>query len=76
LRSGALIRIKLKTEDKKYQVSDIERWFANDNQGEKHGRLRDVVQGPEGALYFLTNNRDGRGNPKRGDDKVSCVLPR
>jgi glucose/arabinose dehydrogenase len=34
------------------------------------GRLRDIVQGPDGALYILTNNTDGRGSPRSGDDKI------
>jgi aldose sugar dehydrogenase len=39
------------------------------------GRLRDVVSGPDGHLYFTTNNRDGRGNPMAGDDKVLRIVP-
>jgi aldose sugar dehydrogenase len=39
------------------------------------GRLRDVVSGPDGHLYFTTNNRDGRGNPLAGDDKVLRIVP-
>ncbi|MDM5200405.1 PQQ-dependent sugar dehydrogenase [Fictibacillus enclensis] len=35
----------------------------------KHGRLRDV-QVHNRALYFLTNNKDGRGTPKQNDDKM------
>ncbi len=34
------------------------------------GRLRDVVEGPDGALYVLTSNRDGRGRPGPSDDRV------
>lgn len=34
------------------------------------GRIRDVVAGPEGYLYFSTSNRDGRGTPQPGDDKI------
>lgn len=34
------------------------------------GRLRDVVEGSDGSLYILTNNRDGRGQPRTGDDKI------
>lgn len=37
---------------------------------ERPGRIRDVIIDPDGALYFLTNNRDGRGSPKKGDDKI------
>lgn len=32
------------------------------------GRLRDVLI--EKELYTITNNRDGRGNPRDGDDKL------
>jgi len=36
-----------------------------------YGRLRGVLADPkEGALYVSTSNRDGRGNPKQGDDKI------
>lgn len=34
------------------------------------GRLRTVVLGPDGKLYILTNNTDGRGTPKANDDKL------
>lgn len=37
------------------------------------GRLRSVTVGPDGYLYLLTNNRDGRGTPKPGDDKIIKV---
>ena len=40
-----------------------------------YGRLRDVVSGPDGYLYFLTNNRDGRGSPMSGDDKILRIVP-
>jgi len=39
------------------------------------GRLRDVVSGPDGYLYFCTNNRDGRGSPMSGDDRVLRIVP-
>lgn len=39
------------------------------------GRLREVVAGPDGMLYITTSNRDGRGLPKSGDDKVFRVNP-
>lgn len=34
------------------------------------GRLRDVVQGPDGHLYLATCNRDGRGSPAATDDRI------
>lgn len=39
------------------------------------GRLRTVVEGPDGALYALTNNTDGRGTPREGDDRVVRITP-
>jgi glucose/arabinose dehydrogenase len=36
----------------------------------EYGRLRTVRVGPDGALYVLTSNRDGRGSPEDGDDRV------
>jgi glucose/arabinose dehydrogenase len=32
------------------------------------GRLRDVVAAADGTLWILTNNTDGRGSPREGDD--------
>ena len=34
------------------------------------GRLRDATIGPDGDLYILTSNRDSRGTPQEGDDKL------
>jgi len=43
-------------------------------QGE-FGRLRDVQTGPDGFLYILTSNQDGRGSPKVNDDKILKIVP-
>lgn len=40
-------------------------WFAGD-----FGRIRDVTPGPDGTLWFVTNNTDGRGTPSEGDDRL------
>lgn len=34
------------------------------------GRIRDVAPGPEGSLWFMTNNTDGRGSAAPDDDKI------
>lgn len=39
----------------------------------EYGRLRSVIEGPDGSLYFLTNNTDGRGSPRPGDDRIISV---
>jgi glucose/arabinose dehydrogenase len=41
----------------------------------RYGRLRDVVTGPDGALYVTTCNRDGRGSPTAQDDRVLRIVP-
>jgi glucose/arabinose dehydrogenase len=41
----------------------------------RFGRLRDVAVGPDGAVYLATSNRDGRGSPSEGDDRILRVAP-
>ena len=36
----------------------------------RYGRLRTVVRAPGGGLWVATSNRDGRGSPRRGDDRI------
>ncbi|MGO3327743.1 PQQ-dependent sugar dehydrogenase [Gordonia sp. (in: high G+C Gram-positive bacteria)] len=34
------------------------------------GRLRDVAVAPNGEIWVVTNNTDGRGDPADGDDRI------
>ncbi len=64
LRGEHLLRIVFK-EDNLREVSHTERLLED-----VYGRLRDVVQGPDGYIYFCTSNRDGRGSPAAADDRI------
>lgn len=41
----------------------------------KYGRIRDVIAGPDNALYITTNNTDGRGLPGPTDDRIIRLEP-
>lgn len=38
------------------------------------GRVRDVAEGPDGSLYVITSNTDGKGFPDGTDDKLLRIL--
>lgn len=42
---------------------------------DKYGRIREIAEGPDGAIYFSTSNRDGRGRPARDDDRIIRLTP-
>lgn len=68
LRGERLIRVRFDAADPR-RVAETEELV----QG-VYGRLRDVVSGPDGALYVATSNRDGRGRPRPGDDRILRIV--
>ncbi|MEO8431079.1 MAG: PQQ-dependent sugar dehydrogenase [Acidobacteriota bacterium] len=43
---------------------------VEDLLADEYGRFREVMAGPDGALYVSTSNRDGRGHVRSGDDRI------
>jgi len=68
LRGQSLYRAVFDPNDPR-KVARFERLFVRE-----FGRLRDIVEGPDGALYILTSNRDGRGRAASDDDRVLRVV--
>jgi glucose/arabinose dehydrogenase len=64
LRGETLYRLTIDKNDPRKVIS-FDKYLTG-----QYGRLRDVVQDPDGALYIITNNTDGRGNPRPGDDRI------
>jgi glucose/arabinose dehydrogenase len=68
LRGERLIRVRFDPSNPR-RVAETEELLSG-----VYGRLRDVVSGPDGALYVATSNRDGRGRPRPGDDRILRIV--
>ncbi len=66
LRGERLWRVKVR----KGRAVDQKAYFVGD-----YGRMRTVVRAPDGTLWVTTSNRDGRGDPADGDDRILRVRP-
>lgn len=63
LRGQGLYQAKL--DESGERISKLVKHFDGE-----FGRIRTVSLGPDGYFYILTNNTDGRGSPRDGDDKL------
>lgn len=52
------------------RITELKEHFSGE-----FGRIREVVADKEGNLIITTSNTDGRGIPKRNDDKVIRINP-
>lgn len=68
LRGTQLQRMILGSDGK--SIPTVESLFKNEL-----GRIRNVMEGPDGSLYVMTNNRDGRGKPTAEDDQLIRLKP-
>ena len=66
LRCECIVRVRLEGRRVAGQERLLERQF---------GRIREVAEGPDGALYFSSSNRDGRGSPASNDDRILRLVP-
>jgi hypothetical protein len=63
LKESKLVQLKFNEEGT--EVAEETVWLDN-----WFGRLRDVCVSPDGKLYLAVSNRDGRGDPSPGDDRI------
>jgi glucose/arabinose dehydrogenase len=63
LKASQLVALKL-SEDGRTVVQE-ESYFSY-----WWGRLRDVCISPDGRIFLAVSNRDGRGTPQAGDDRI------
>jgi len=64
LRTSHLFNLEIDEDEVKSQTSILSGM----------GRIRDVAVGPDGYLYLITSNTDGKGFPDGSDDKLLRIV--
>jgi glucose/arabinose dehydrogenase len=64
LRGKALYRAVYNATDPT-KIDTVERYLYN-----TYGRLRNVIEGPDGTIYIAVSNQDGRGDVLSKDDQI------
>lgn len=67
LRGNGIIVVKIDPSDRSKAIS-------HSKIATEYGRIRDITEGPDGNIYFSSSNKDGRGSPKKGDDKLYRIV--
>lgn len=70
LRGEQILKLSLTGTGDKMAVSRIRPLFAGE-----WGRIRNVYEAPDGSVYVMTHNRDGRGTPSPEDDRIIRWIP-
>lgn len=63
LKAGKLVSLRLSPDG--LSVTEQADWFTGE-----WGRLRDICISPDGRVFVAVSNRDGRGSPRPGDDRI------
>ncbi len=70
LKGEGLMQIQIDTDDPDLVLQ------AEKLPGIDVGRIRNVIQGPDGFIYFSNSNQDGRGKPSDTDDRIFRIIPK